>query len=276
MSAPLTLQSLASYAAHQEELIRSLMEDNPGDNLFRDPKMKGWTTFWESCWGKPVGHEMEEKVVRGPAPISDSLIFPDVVPFVRRVVLKPTSLDNIWGGFRCKKFLIRHEYKEADEFLLSTFNDEGIFTAVIATGQPGIGLSFSYQTIPGSEGLSLGKSVFLLLTLLSRLELKLPTVLQFSLQQPLLFYQNGVKELVLPGFGPAYASLMSWDLPLARIWALVDTNRHLHEPAPALTDGPFFVVEATSPRQTRFDWTSRFRTDNFYMKPWAFSEVLQV
>ena len=120
---------------------------------------------------------------------------------------------------------------------------------------------------------SLGKSAFLLLILLQRLALKLPTVLQVGLQAPVLFYRSGVKELGQPDDGAAYNSFMSRDDSLRRIWAITDTSRDLHNLASALRVGPFFLVEAVSPRSL---WMDGSRTDVFYMKPWPFSEILQV
>ena len=62
---------------------------------------------------------------------------------------------------------------------------------------------------------------------------------------------------------------------IKRIWALVDPNQELPEPTGVFQMGPFFVVEATPSYPSRFDWTRRDRTENFYMKPWSFEEVLQ-
>ena len=131
------------------------------------------------------------------------------------------------------------------------------------------------STIPGSQGLSSGKSVFLLLILLGRLARRLPTILQIGREDPILFHKNGVKQLGRPNSGAAYVLLLSRGAPLRRIWALVDAARDLAEPAGALVTGPFFVVETTSPRHPRFNWAKGIRTETFYMKPWSFSEVLQ-
>lgn len=86
---------------------------------------------------------------------------------------------------------------------------------------------------------------------LRRLALKLPTALQI---------------------GATYNFLKSAD-PLGRIWAL---NRQLLEPDLVFQEGPFFVLQASSPCPGRHDWTKRVRTQFFYVEPWAFAEVLQV
>lgn len=271
---PATLRSLQPYADAQEEIIHSLLQEDPQDYYFRNPNNARWAQFWDSAWGNRVIPE-EEKVVRDPYPIDDSFILPDVVPSSCRVLPKPKNLAGCWEGFDCKKFLIRDEYREAHRFILATFAEERTYSASIVTGQHGIGLSFSHSTIPGSQGLSSGKSIFLLCLLLQRLALKLPTILQIGLEDPILFYKNGVKQLGQPKSGAAYYAFLSWDHPFRRIWALVDTNRDLLEPSRALSTGPFFTVEATSPRHPRFDWVKNLRSATFYMKPWSFSEVLQ-
>jgi hypothetical protein len=104
--------------------------------------------FWLSVWGKDTLDKTEE-VVRGPNPIDDSLILPDVVPSHRDVMLKPKNLDKCWS-VHCKKILIRPEYKEAEEFVLSTFGAPIMNDALVVTGQPGIGSSIFYSAITGS------------------------------------------------------------------------------------------------------------------------------
>jgi len=158
-STPLTLQSLQRYAVRQEELIESLLDTAP--DYFQNPDLKVWTTFWESAWGKGAALE-RESVVRDPKRISDSLIPPDVVPPYCDGILKPKSLDDFWGGFGCKKFLIRHEYKEAEEFVCSVFSEEGMFSAAIVTGQTAIGLPplLNHSGILGSFFREIGLPAF--------------------------------------------------------------------------------------------------------------------
>jgi len=231
----------------------------------------GWTRFWDSAWGNRLV-PVEEEVVRGLHPIDNLFILPDVVPSSCKVLPKPKNLEGCWERFDCKKFLIRDEYKEAHRFVLATFAKERAFDGSVVTGQPGIGLSFSHSTVPGSQGFSSGKSIFLLLLLLlQRLALKLPTVLQVGFEEPILFHRNGVKQFGQSKSGAAYAAFLSWDHPFRRIWALVDSP----EPSRALRTGPFFIVEATSPHHSHFNWMENLRTATFHMKPWSFSEVLQ-
>lgn len=111
---------------------------------------------------------------------------------------------------------------------------------------------------------------------MQRLALKLPTILQIENEDPVLFYKNGVKQFGQPNSGAAYAAFLSRDHPFRRIWALVDTNQYLPEPSPAISTGPFFVIEVTSRHQPHLGWVKNLRRETFYMKLWSFSEVLQV
>jgi hypothetical protein len=112
---------------------------------------------------------------------------------------------------------------------------------------------------------------------LRRLGFGLPTALQVGPDRAILFYRGGVKGFSQLRNGAVYSSLRSecdgW--PMRRIWALVDSNREFPEPTSLFQTGPFFVVEATPSYHSRFDWTRKYRTEEFYMKPWSFEEVLQ-
>lgn len=123
-----------------------------------------------------------------------------------------------------------------------------------------------------------GKSLFLFRIFLRRLALKLPTVLQTKPTYVLLFDEDGVKEFTKPKDQAVYNPLGSGRNGACRIWALVDLDsaQEFLEPALALQKGPFFVVAATSQHHKHSDWTKKVRIANFFMKPWSFTEVLQV
>lgn len=139
-SSPATLRSLQDYVPGQTELIDSLLNTLPLNSHFKDPSKQAWRRLWSSVWDKnPDSLETTEAVKRGPDPVDDSLI-PDVVPSHCDVMLKPESLDECWR-FRCKKIFVRSEYKEAEEFVLSTCATPMVYDAMIITGQPGVGSS---------------------------------------------------------------------------------------------------------------------------------------
>ena len=93
-----------------------------------------------------------------------------------------------------------------------------------------------------------GKSTFLLRILLPRLAHKLPTALQTEPNRALLFYEKGVKEFTQLNLPAHFSPLESRDDPQGRVWALVDSNGGLQEPAMVFQRGPFFVVQTSSPR----------------------------
>ena len=111
--------------------------------------------------------------------------------------------------------------------------------------------------------------------LMQRLALKLPTALQLREGHAILFHEGGTSSFLDPAEIDRYLGL-SDDEPSGRIWALVDSSQVLSEPAPIFrVSKPFFVVEAAS-RQARFGWANKVHHRHFYMKTWAFPEVLQV
>lgn len=109
--------------------------------------------------------------------------------------------------------------------------------------------------------------------LLQRVALGLPTALQVREEYAVLFHQGGISSFVYLKDDIPYMDLAP-DEPSGRIWALIDSSQLLSEPAPVFRAGsPFFVVEAAS-RQNRFEWAKKVDHLYFYMKTWAFSEVL--
>ena len=118
-----------------------------------------------------------------------------------------------------------------------------------------------------------GKSVFLLRILIRRLALQLPTALQIDPDRAMLFHEGGVKEFKLLNDRAAYKGL--FEDHLSRIWALIDSNEELKEPAPMFRQGFFFVVQTAPPSPESQKWTTTVRTEDFYMKPWPFVKVIQ-
>ena len=122
----------------------------------------------------------------------------------------------------------------------------------------------------------------LLWLLIRRLAFRLPTVLQVHKDYAILFHGNGVSQFAHPD-DPRFCDALtcpSGDDPeqiddsSKRVWALVDTNTLLLEPAGIFKyPGSFFVVNATS---LRFNWLDKVGHNKFYMKPWSLSEILQV
>ena len=112
--------------------------------------------------------------------------------------------------------------------------------------------------------------------LMQRLAFKLPTVLHIRDNHAILFHEGGTSHFLdFIDRSDRYTGL-SDNRPSGRIWVLVDSSQLLSKPAPIFRlSQPFFVVEAAS-HQSCFEWAKKFHNQHFYMKTWAFSEVLQV
>ena len=109
-----------------------------------------------------------------------------------------------------------------------------------------------------------------------RLSLELPTVLQVEAGSAILFHEGGVSQFRHLDMIEPYVDFESSSGGPGRIWALIDANENLAEPAPIFrSNTPFFVVEAASPRPKRFEWARKSPYQMFYMKIWTFSEVLR-
>ena len=110
-----------------------------------------------------------------------------------------------------------------------------------------------------------------------RLVLGLPTALQINSDFALLFHEGGTSLFSTLRMLRPYEEFFNTSSPLAKLWVLVDSNNDLVEPSPLFTKrGPFFVVEALSPRIQRFNWTDKVSVQVFYMKTWTSDEVRQV
>ena len=110
-----------------------------------------------------------------------------------------------------------------------------------------------------------------------RLAIGLSTILQIHKDYAILFHERGVSQLNNLRLPSAYRALwFPLDVPPNRIWALVNLNPCLPEPAGIFKHpGTFFVVNATYHGSDRIEWMEGPRHLMFYMKPWSLSEVLQ-
>ena len=108
-----------------------------------------------------------------------------------------------------------------------------------------------------------------------RLALGLPTALQVRKEYAVLFHACGTAGFKNLDDAMLYLSLKFSPCSLSRIWALVDSNSSLRDPAPIFTwSAPFFIVESVTSCERRM-WAEGVASDWFYMKTWSFSEVIQ-
>jgi hypothetical protein len=169
--------------------------------------------------------------------------------------------------------LVRSEYEAVERAILAA-NARHI-DAFLLTGQPGIGPP-PLTSSSAEPNVQSGKSVFLMWLLMRRLALRLPTALQVMENYAIFFHEGGTSQFSSLDSPIIYGGLRSPNNGPERIWALVDSNQSLLQPAPTFRgNGPFFVVEAVSPREEHFEWAKKVYSRHFYMKPWTSLEVLQ-
>jgi len=144
-----TLKSLQHHAPSQEDLIRSLSE-HPTQYYFRAVDDENWEVFWKEAWGRELDSlDRLEKVERGSDPVNNFTFPLGAAPTHRQVMVAPKIMHRLWSiKPRYKKILIRSEYKEAEQFALSTCDTASNVLAII--GQPGIGPSPLYSATTGS------------------------------------------------------------------------------------------------------------------------------
>jgi hypothetical protein len=136
-----TLRSLQRYASIQTELIESILQDPSLPNSdFQDSRDKCLAQLLRSIWEKDLESLDEtEKVERGSDPVDDSLI---VVPLDRDVMHVPKVMNGCWNfEHHHRKVLIRSEFKEAEEFAISSCGEVNMTRVLMVAGQSGIGLS---------------------------------------------------------------------------------------------------------------------------------------
>jgi len=120
------------------EVIEPLFD--PSHYCFQDSNNIDWVGLWRSAWDKdPRTFEKTEVVERGRNPINDSRI---IVPPLRDVMLTPEAAKLCWNfKFKFAEIFIRPDYKEAEEFLISSCGVDIRLDGILVVGQPGIGLS---------------------------------------------------------------------------------------------------------------------------------------
>jgi len=234
------------------------------------PLTAPWAKVRDLFWGKELALSQAEAQEEAREEEDDESLS-DVGPTTRPVVKIPEAILHIWHSYS-SHILVRSEYEEAELAALKA--NASKFDAFLVEGQSGIGppLSF-FIPVYGTSSL-VGKSMFLFWLLMKRLSLKLPTALQVENGYAILFHDGGTSIFTSVTEAVGYIGLRFKD-PSSRIWALVDSNNDVLRPAPIFRRrGPFFVIGVAS-RQNHFEWAKKVYRRHFYMKTWAFSEVLQ-
>ena len=253
---PHSTLSLEYLLRYNNEL--SLKTNNPIAFSDLPPECSNWANFRNTLWGNGLQALWD--------PLSDG---------ARPVVQVPETTPADLAMLLCiRKFLVRSEYEEAEQAILLANRDHS--DAILISGQPGIG-SLPFPSLSVESNFQSGKTIFLIWLLMRRLVLGLPTALQINSDFALLFHEGGTSLFSTLRTLCPYEEFFNTSSPLAKLWVLVDSNNDLAEPSLLFTNrGPFFVVEALSPRVQRFNWTDKVHVQVFYMKTWTSDEVRQV
>lgn len=123
----------------------------------------------------------------------------------------------------------------------------------------------------GNPGI--GKTVFLYVLLVLRLQARLPTIYQSRDSHLYYFADNGVFLIhLIPGL--IAINFKSQFSPST--WCLIDSNQSLDTVPVFIQDLDLFIVQASSPRTHRFEWTKKATSPvrRYFMKSWTLSELL--
>jgi hypothetical protein len=115
-----------------------------------------------------------------------------------------------------------------------------------------------------------GKTVFLFYVLFRRLSVGLPTALQVFDDRFFLFTETGASQLDL-------LAQTASQLPNGT-WALADSSEFIEQPCSAFLATPLrdvWVIQATSPKRSRWREWSKQREANMYVMDWFYSNELR-
>ena len=175
----------------------------------------------------------------------------DMIPLTKSV-WKYTCLRNIKSvveacGGNAESIqdvlVVRPEYT----WLIDTIETGYLQTthAIVVTGQPGIGSCSRSVCASECTNMLAGKTVFLIYLLLYRLQRMLPTAIQLSNDNYVLFDADGATI-----YDPR-----AWWYPDQQYWALADSNEELIIPCVAIQNSGARVIQACPPKpQTWKEW----------------------
>jgi hypothetical protein len=112
--------------------------------------------------------------------------------------------------------------------------------------------------------------VFLYVLLVLRLQACRPTIYQSRKTRLYYFTEDGVFRLDPSGsFDPTDFQVSP------STWCLIDSNQELSTVPVFIQDLNLFIVQSSSPRQDRLEWTKKQsrETMDYFLKPWTLSEL---
>jgi len=145
--------------------------------------------------------------------------------------------------------------------------------AFILLGHPGIGDLSRFLNRIESYYIPLGKTIWLYLALVLRLEAGLPTIFQ-SLPNRLFFFNDEGVHILKYSLS---ASAMDFKAEFPpSTWCLVDSNLELNTVPGFIRNLSLFVVQASSPRPERIEWEKKEQRASleYFLKPWTPSELI--
>ncbi|KAF9516332.1 hypothetical protein BS47DRAFT_676509 [Hydnum rufescens UP504] len=206
------------------------------------------------CPAEYWGHHMELEMVSTPPPEPIPEPYPDEeevedewTPDKFPVFAPQALLDIGTQGILDTDghFVIRNEYVRTYEKIMNVNQDSD---GVLVTGQPGI-----------------GKSHFLIYTLIRRLAERKPTVLKWR-SKAYIFRPDGPSPIDSENADTAFGTVPS------RTWALLDTSQGL--PETFFLNGPLFRILTSSPDPDIYlPWLRGGDIPVLYMNPWTWSEI---
>ena len=210
----------------------------------------------------------------------------DLVAHVLPQILKTEELTSIpspfsdsgsalsaWAMFRdylCEEEPAPFEAQEVEPWVCTGYEEAGRAALSVNAGDVRVFLVTGQQlgrspptTLSAEPNLLSGKSAF---------STRLLTVLRVEGGCAILLREGCASRFPHLGVVVAYERLGSQFSYRGRIWAFVDSNRSLVEPAPLLRHGnPFLVAQSVSPQPKRFEWVKNVNLETWYVEPRSFT-----
>ena len=136
----MSLQDLYKHIPAQEKAI------GEASSGFKPVSTDAWVGFRDSLWGKPIESFEEEVPVERDE--SDPVV-EVALPDKHFVVTFPEAILGIPWTLGCERILVRSEYREAEQAIVSSSNSD--CNVFVVAGQPGIGESAPFSLLPAES-----------------------------------------------------------------------------------------------------------------------------
>jgi len=142
LSCIMSLQDLDEHIPVQEKAINEASSGFKPVSTWPDV----WVGFRDSLWGKPI--ESFEEGVPVERDRSDP-VAEVALPDKHFVVTFPEAILGIPWTLGCERILVRSEYREAEQAIVSSSNSD--CNVFVVAGQPGIGESAPFSLLPAES-----------------------------------------------------------------------------------------------------------------------------